>query len=147
MLLLLILFGLLAGIALPVQIGLNNQLRFTLGSPALATLVSFIVGTVVIALFTLALRTSLPEWGGVRSAPWWVWTGGILGALYVFATIFLAPRLGAALLVSLTVAGQMAAALVLDHYGMLGFPLHSVSPLRVLGALLIVGGVVLVRAF
>jgi transporter family-2 protein len=57
----------------------------------------------------------------------------------------LAPRLGAATLVAALVAGQMVASLLIDHYGWVGFAVHPVNPVRILGAALVVGGVVLVQ--
>jgi transporter family-2 protein len=39
----------------------------------------------------------------------------------------------------------LAASQLIDHYGWVGFAVHPVSPLRVLGAVLVVGGVVLVQ--
>jgi transporter family-2 protein len=77
--------------------------------------------------------------------PWWMWTGGVLGLFVVSTNILAAPRLGAALLVSLAITGQLTTALILDHYGAFGFPLQPISPARGLGALLLVAGVVLIR--
>lgn len=75
--------------------------------------------------------------------PAWVWVGGLLGAFYVTASIVAAPRLGGALFVALLVTGQMAAAMALDHFGVL-VARTPISPSRVLGALLIVAGVALI---
>jgi transporter family-2 protein len=61
------------------------------------------------------------------------------------ATIVLAPRLGAATMIAAIVAGQMIASLVLDQYGLLGFPIHPISGVRVFGAALVIGGVILVQ--
>jgi transporter family-2 protein len=71
--------------------------------------------------------------------------GGLLGRVYIVAAIVLAPRLGAATLVAALVAGQMVASLPIDHFGWVGFAVHPVSPLRILGAVLVGGGVVLVQ--
>jgi transporter family-2 protein len=43
------------------------------------------------------------------------------------------------------VGGQMVASLLLDQYGLVGFPVHPVSVVRLLGAGLVIGGVVLVQ--
>ena len=61
------------------------------------------------------------------------------------ATIVLAPRLGAATLVAAVVAGQMLASVLLDQYGLVGFPVHPLSALRLLGAGLVIGGVMLIQ--
>jgi transporter family-2 protein len=68
----------------------------------------------------------------------------VLGALYVASTTVLGPRLGAAALLALTLAGQMAAALVVDHYGAIGFPEAPVTPARLVGAALLLAGVLLI---
>jgi transporter family-2 protein len=109
----------------------------------LAALISFVVGTA--ALIVYAGMSRLPM-AGLRTAalaPWWAWLGGLFGALYVVAAILVTPRLGAASLVAVTVTGQLIAALVMDHFGWLGLPLQPFSGTRVLGALLLMGGVVL----
>jgi len=73
------------------------------------------------------------------------WSGGIFGAIYIAVSILLIPRLGAAMVIALIVAGQMLGSLVFDHFGLLGVPMHPASLPRLLGAALLVGGVVLLR--
>jgi transporter family-2 protein len=78
--------------------------------------------------------------------PWWAWFGGTMGAVYVTAATVLAPRLGAANLTALVVAGQLCATLALDHFGLVGFPVHHVNPARIAGAgLLFVGALLVLR--
>jgi transporter family-2 protein len=140
-----LLLALVAGALLPVQTGVNLQLRGALGQPLAAALVSFIVGTIGLGLLVGALRVQVPAAAAWERGVWWHWVGGLLGAVYIVAAIVLAPRLGAATLVAALVAGQMVASLLIDHYGWVGFAVHSMSPLRVLGAALVVGGVMLVQ--
>jgi transporter family-2 protein len=142
----LLLLAVVAGAVLPVQAGINAQLRTTLGNPLAATLVSFLVGTVALAVVALGARVPLPAADTLARAPWWHWTGGLLGAVYVAMMILLAPRLGAATLIAAVVAGQMLTSLALDHYALVGFAVHPVSLQRLVGAALVIGGVALVRA-
>jgi bacterial/archaeal transporter family-2 protein len=140
-----LLLALAAGVLLPVQAGLNAQLRSALGSPIAAAFISFLVGTAGLAAAMLVFRVSLPV-----SRAWAVthpvqWTGGMIGALYVLAAVVLAPKLGAGTLVAVVVAGQMITSLLLDQYGLIGFPVHSLSPVRLIGAALIIAGVVLIQ--
>ncbi|MBA2627651.1 MAG: DMT family transporter [Gemmatimonadales bacterium] len=139
--------ALVIGLALPVQTGLNAQLRTAVGSPFLAALVSFVVGTVALLLVTLGSRAPLPDAAAVGRTPWWLWTGGLLGASYIAATIVLAPRLGAALLVVAITAGQLLASLVVDHFGWIGYAPHPMNGWRVLGAACVVIGVVLIQRY
>jgi bacterial/archaeal transporter family-2 protein len=141
----LIVVAVIVGVILPVQAGVNAQLRSALGHPLAAALVSFTVGTVGLGVLALALRTPVPFAAALGRSPWWHWVGGLLGAIYVAGTIVLAPRLGAATLIAAVVAGQMLASLVLDQYGWVGFAAHPVTLARALGAALVVTGVILVQ--
>jgi transporter family-2 protein len=142
---LLLLLALAAGVLLPVQAGVNAQLRSVVGSPLAAALVSFMVGTAGLGAAAVILRAPTALRAAWAVSPWWLWIGGLIGALYVVATIVLAPKLGAATLVAAVVAGQMIASLLLDQYGLLGFPTHPMNGLRVLGAALVIVGVILVQ--
>ena len=139
-----LLLALLAGLLLPLQAGINSHLRSSLGHPLVATLVSFLVGSVALAVVMLGLRVSVPA-AGFRTGPWWNWTGGILGAVYVLVTVVVAPRLGAATMIATIIAGQMLASLLLDHYGVAGYAPHAVNAWRVAGAILVIAGVVLIQ--
>jgi hypothetical protein len=97
-------------------------------------------------LIVIALqRPSWPSQGARSSLPWSAWIGGLFGAIYIVLAIALLPRLGAASLIALVVAGQMLASAVFDHFGLLGLAQHPATPSRLLGAVLIVAGVVLIR--
>ena len=58
---------------------------------------------------------------------------------------FGAPRVGLGVLLTAAIAGQLAAALLLDHYGLLGLARHPVNLTRALGLVLVLIGAVLVR--
>jgi bacterial/archaeal transporter family-2 protein len=139
-----VLMALAAGAVITVQTGINTRLRSHLESPLQAVFVSFIVGTVLIGL-ALVVRRQAPPLVKLAHMPWWMWLGGVCGLFVVSTNIMAAPRIGAALLVALAITGQLVTALVLDHYGAFGFPIHHVSPARLLGAALLLAGVLLVR--
>ena len=139
--------ALAAGMLLPVQFGVNSHLRNFVGGPVAAAAISFVVGTVALAVAALVVQRSLPEPGSAASAPWWAWTGGLLGAFFVLASIVLTPRLGAATTIGLILTGQIMASIVIDHFGLIRVPVHEASLPRILGALLIVAGVIVVQRF
>jgi transporter family-2 protein len=139
--------ALAVGIVLPVQFGINSQLMNFVGGPVAAAAISFVVGTVALAVAALVVQSSLPEPGSAASAPWWAWTGGLLGAFFVLASIILTPRLGAATTIGLILTGQVLASIVIDHFGLIRVPVHEASFPRIIGALLIVAGVVMVQRF
>jgi transporter family-2 protein len=97
-------------------------------------------------LFLAALTTAREGWPErAGDGPWWIWVGGLLGAFYVLGSIVTAPKLGAATLVALILAGQAIASLLVDHFGWVGFEPHPITGVRVVGVLLLAGGVALVR--
>ena len=138
---------LLAGALMPLQAGVNAQLARWVGHPVTASLVSFAVGTLVLFAYSAATRPPLPTLEALAAAPWWVWAGGLFGSVFVTAAAAFAPRLGAATFISVTIAGQVLVSILLDHFGAVGFAARHVTLLRLLGALLLVGGVLLVRKF
>src|SRR5512138_2069100 len=107
------------------------------GRPEWAAFVSFGVGFVALAAWLVAARLAPPPALAVARAPWWAWTGGVIGAFYVSAVVLLTPRLGVAATLALSVAGQMVAALVLDQVGAFGLELRPVSATKLLGAALL----------
>jgi bacterial/archaeal transporter family-2 protein len=138
-----LLFALAAGAMLPIQFGINAQLASWVDGSLRAAFISFAVGAAALLLAVLATARGWPDRAG--DAPWWVWTGGLLGAFYVLGSIVTAPKLGAATLVALILAGQAIASVLVDHFGWVGFDEQPITLLRVVGILLLAGGVVLVR--
>lgn len=133
----------LVGASLAVQIGLNATMRQYVGTPMAAALVNFAVGTLVLFLIVLLGRGALPALAQAGSAPWWAWGAGLLGACFIAASTAFGPLIGGATFLALLVAGQMTAALAIDHYGLLSFPVRPIDGWRVAGALLVVTGVFL----
>ena len=142
-----LLFAFAGGVVLPFQAGINAQLADWLHSPVRAAFVSFLTGTIVLLVAAAFVFKPLPSPGRLADAPWWVWLGGALGAFYVAASIVSAPKLGAAQLVALVVAGQALASLVVDQFGWVGFEAKHISVGRALGMGLVGAGVALVRFF
>jgi transporter family-2 protein len=139
--------ALLAGAFMPTQGAINNKLALFVQSPVLAAFISFGVGTIALFFYLLLAGTPFSQLLLAKNAPAIAWTGGLLGAFFVAAVVSLVPRLGVALTFSLIVAGQLIVTLVIDHYGLFDVPVKTVNLPRILGILLIIGGVILVRRF
>ena len=142
---LLYLLALGAGISVATQQVLNGNLRSALNSPAWAGLVSYLGGLLTMAVVLVATRESMPSWKLVTAVPWWAWSGGVLGGVFILLMILLLPSLGAATLLALVVAGQMTAGIAMDHFGLFGLTQHPVSISRLAGIALIIGGVLLIK--
>ncbi|MFG1489409.1 DMT family transporter [Oceanospirillum sp. HFRX-1_2] len=134
-----------AGAFMPLQSGVNSTLALQSSGAIWASLISFVVGSVTLFAVVLVARHQWPAVSDLKTAPWWAWTGGLMGALFVATSAFLAPRLGAATMIALFVAGQLAMSVVLDHFGWATFPEHSINLWRIIGVLMLFGGVLLIR--
>ena len=143
---LLLLFAFFIGCVIPLQAIINNSLRISLGSGAvLAATVNFVAGAVVLVAVS---ALSSEKWSSVLKlsevAPWQL-LGGLLGAMFVFGTTLLAPRIGVATMLSLVVAWQILASLAFDRAGILGMTVRELSTPRLMGAVLVIAGVLLVN--
>lgn len=146
--------GLFAGMASPIQTSINSELRNAIHSPFIASLISFLVGMLVLLFLTsfiehrrLFLNNLQTAKTFVTSSPWWLWTGGILGVVFITSNILLLPIVGASLTVVLALSGQMIIALVIDHFGWFGIPKHRLNVQRILGIVLMITGLMIIQHF
>ena len=137
--------ALVTGAAIAVQSLSNLRLRVALGTPVWAAIGQFIVGLALLVVIALVTRQPGPDTSGLSRMPWWGWMGGAVGALFIVVSIVLTPRLGTALTLATITVGQLIAALMLDHYGLLGAPVVRLSPPRVIGAVFLLAGIALMR--
>lgn len=135
-----------AGVSVATQQVLNGSLRTALASPAWAGLISYAGGLLTMIAAVIALREQVPSWKTVVEVPWYAWSGGVFGAVFILLAILLLPSLGAATLFALVIAGQVLAAITLDHFGALGLAPHPIGAARLAGAALLIAGVILIRA-
>ena len=133
----------LGGSAITVQAGLNAQVGRMLGHPLWATLVSLTVSVISIVPILVIFRVTPPNLSSLDSAPWWVWVGGALGAFFITVALMTAPELGAVVFVSAVVMGQTIASILLDQFAIAGFPSRPVTLWRLVGAVLVVIGVLI----
>jgi transporter family-2 protein len=133
-----------AGVLLAVQAPTNAILGKASGSPVVAAFISFLIGTLALGAVVAASsgRLFAPN---LKQVPWYAWLGGFYGAFFVAVAAFGAPRVGIGVLLTAAIAGQLAAALVLDHFGLLGLARHPVNLTRAAGLVLVLIGAVLVR--
>ena len=135
----------LAGAALTTQSAVNSQLRGSLHSVMWAVLVSYLVGSLAAAAVLLVSREPAPNLASLGSVKWYQWMGGVLGMVYIAAITFSLPRVGAASLFALVVAGQLLTALVYDQFGLLGLSRSSITPARLAGVLFLAVGAYLLN--
>ena len=135
--------ALAAGVALATQSAVNTQLAKAMsGEAVIATFISFAVGTIVL-FFIAWLKTDL--WGNlsaIPSQPWWKLIGGVLGAVVVFTTVLLAPKLGITAMLFFIIVGQLITATTIDHFGLIGMPIREVNITKFIGLIIVAFGLV-----
>jgi transporter family-2 protein len=137
--------GLIAGLSFVMQQIVNTNLKSGLASPLWAAFVSYAGGTLLVALLLFATQQGVPSRQAVAGTSWPSWLGGAFGLVYVLLSIVLISRASAATSIALIVAGEMLTSVTFDHFGLLGLTKHPIGTMRVVGALLLLAGVVLIR--
>ena len=126
--------------------GVYAQLSGIVGNPIQATTVAFFVATVVLLLFCIC-NGSVRLIGKAfsREHPWWMWTGGLCGAIIVFGNAWLVAHVGVGVFVMALLVGQLALSQLMEHNGWLGAPRKPITWAQVLGIILMLAGVALIR--
>ncbi|MFZ2874838.1 MAG: DMT family transporter [Phycisphaerales bacterium] len=144
---LLIALAFVLGALIPFQAGANVQIGKHLPSNVHATAMNFAIGLAVLILAAAAYKPAGVSAARLGQAPWWAWIGGLMGAAFVLGTVLLAPRLGTVLFLAATVAGQLVASLVIDHWGWMDLGVRQATPGRLAGVALVLAGVVVIKVF
>ena len=131
------------GIAMTFQTAINSQLREYLHSPLQAALLSFLVGTIVLAVLVFFQNVEKPTFAILLQLPWFLWLGGFLGVYAISISIYTAPKLGFLTFAGLIIFGQVITSMFLDHFGLLGTEQTSINWQRLLGSIVIFIGVLL----
>lgn len=139
--------ALFIGGLLATQVALNNEVKITVGHPLAAAIVSFAVGIVSLLVFTFSSGNagSLSNFSELTELSWWKFLGGMIGATYITSSIIIGPKIGLANMFVLIIAGQLVVGMFYDHIGFLGLPQNPVTLKKVLGALLVMAGVILMQ--
>ena len=133
--------GFIFGCFTASQSAINGHLGQVTGSPVSAALVSFAVGVTALVIVNIVLRwRPRIERPDGKPNPWWMWIGGVLGALFIFGNAALVPQIGTGLTVVAGLLGSMLGSLIIDRVS--GAPIKS---RQVLGIALLLTGVVLIR--
>lgn len=140
------LLAMAVGTLFPVQSAANALLGRGIGGPVAATLVSFVAGLIVLLCVNALVFRQWPSPRDLAGQPAsLLWIGGVVGAIFLSANVFMAPRLGSAATLAFVMAGQLASALVIDRFGLFAFPVRELSAGRIGGVCLVVIGALLVR--
>ena len=136
------LFTIGLGIILTVHLSMNGKVGLALENPRVANAVFWCIGA------AWALIIGLTGWqpgalNGLRQINPVLLTAGVLGSSLVFAIAWMVPKVGASFFFISLMTGQILGGMILSHFGWLGSPVQPVTARNVIGALVMIGGVVL----
>ena len=135
----------LLGVLTPVQTAANARLRLAVGSPLVASLVSFSVGTLYLMAATLIQKGSLGFPADAFGAlPWWAWFGGICGLYGLTVNILIFPKLGSVQTALMPMLGQIGMGMLIDSFGWFRSAVYPFTWLRLSALAMILAGVCMV---
>ena len=133
--------ALAASMDIAVQAAVNSRLAAGLGSqPLMGALISFAVGTLALALIACWQADWPQALAQAGRQPWWHWTGGLLGACFMFMTVFLAPRISLTQMAFIMIVGQLLMGLLIDSHGLLHMPARPVTVWKYAGLAFMLAG-------
>lgn len=124
----------MAGALTPVQALFNFKLAKAVNNTITSALISFLVGTLILLgylVYKKQLRFDVVN--VVKTEPYWIWLGGVIGAYYVVTLTYIVPKVGSSLAFSLVIAGQLIISLLVDHFGWFGVPVSPITIKKVMG--------------
>ena len=133
------------GFLTPIQTAANSRLRQSVVSPMVASLVSFTVGTLFLAIIVLCEKGSLLiESELIERLPWWAWCGGLCGLCGLTVNIIIFPKLGAVQTALMPMLGQIGMGIVIDSFGMLQSPVFPFTLKRAVALVILLTGIVMI---
>ena len=137
-----------AGGIFALQPSINGNLARSLNSPLLASLISFLFGTILLIVVNLALGVKLPSTNKLIAVPWWLWlSGGAIGAFVVTVAIIIQPKVGAGVWVACYIFGQLTMSVLIDNYGLLDLEIRPINLMRSIGMFCLAIGAILIARY
>jgi transporter family-2 protein len=138
----LLLFTIFLGIVLAVHLAMNGKVGASLNNPRVANALFWCVGALA-AIIIGATGWKTGAFDGLKDVNPFLLTAGAFGACLVFAIAWLIPQVGAGAVMITLIAGQVLGGMIMSHFGWLGSPVKPVSVTNLLGAAVMIAGVVL----
>jgi transporter family-2 protein len=107
--------GGIAGAIVGIQRALNGQINEYSHQSFTTSLLNFITGTSFLLILIVAgLILGRNELSPLPSGPWWIYTGGVIGVIYIAFTSTIVQHLGVLTFTLFSVGGQLVGSLIID---------------------------------
>ena len=112
-----VIFGCFAGAIVGVQRALNGQINESSNQSFATSWLNFIMGTTFLVIFlTIGVLINRAEVVALPAGPWWMYTGGTIGVIYIAFTSTIVQHLGVLTFTLISVGGQLVGSLLIDLY-------------------------------
>ena len=140
----LVLLSVCLGVVLTVHLAMNGMVGAAISNARVGNAVFWCIGALTAVIIGLTGWQS-GALSGLATLNPLLLTAGAMGASLVFGIAYLIPRVGAGPFTFALLAGQIISAMVLSHYGWLGSPKQPITPMGIVGVIVLVIGVILTR--
>ena len=107
--------GGIAGAVVGVQRALNGQINEYSHQSFTTSLLNFVTGTsLLLILILVGVATGHTHFVALPNGPWWIYTGGVIGVIYIAFTSTIVQHLGVLTFTLFSVGGQLVGSLVID---------------------------------
>ena len=107
--------GCIAGVIVGIQRALNGQINEFSHQSFTTSLLNFITGTTFLGLLILlAVATHRTHFVALPTGPWWIYSGGAIGVVYIAFTSTIVQHLGVLTFTLFSVGGQLVGSLIID---------------------------------
>ena len=104
-------FPLIVGALIPIQAKLNGKLYSFNQNAVFTSLISVLMSAIIITVVYFSTTKQMPP----IKTQWWIYAGGVFGALYLIGLGWVAAKVSTTQLVAGLLAGQMIMALVIEY--------------------------------
>ncbi len=137
----------LGGIFLAIQAGFNAHLGVVIRKPLLASVSTSLSSAVFAAVFLLAFSKELPGINLIKQVPWYLWfIGGLFSMMGITLYLYSIPKLGISRMISLGLCGQLIFSMIATHFGWLNLPMEPITWKKLIGAVAMLVGIILINS-
>src|ERR1044072_8690628 len=134
------------GAIIPLQAILNTRLGKQTGGALMGALLSFLTGSICLLVLNFIVNgNAMLNLRQSASGPWYIWVGGVIGAIFVGYITWVNQQQGVALTFALVVSGQIFISLLIDQFGLFGSAVRTITLEKIIGAALIITGIILIK--
>lgn len=136
----------LVGSIIPIQAVVNARLGSQTGGATMGALLSFFTGFMWMLLLNTSINSNaLISLKPLSTGPWYIWLGGLIGAIFVSYITWVNQKQGVGLTFALVISGQIFISLLIDHFGLFGSAIRTITLEKIIGAAFIIAGIILIK--